>query len=82
MSSEGVVSVEEKVVEEKSECDVEKEDAAEEESQVIRVAVVGCSHGELDTIYDTLRRRETDLQTKIDVLLCCGDFQVSICTRS
>lgn len=42
----------------------------------IRVAVVGCSHGELDIIFNEIRQREND--SKVDLLLCCGDFQVSI----
>lgn len=44
----------------------------------LNVAIVGCSHGELDKIFDTLRQRESDLQIKIDLLLCCGDFQVGL----
>ena len=33
-------------------------------------------HGELDIVYDTLRRLEEAEGIKIDLLLCCGDFQV------
>eukprot|EP00948_MAST-09A_sp_MAST-9A-sp1_P000469 g469.t1 len=39
------------------------------------VAVAGCSHGELDRIYDRLREAEKENNVKIDILLCCGDFQ-------
>ena len=52
----------------------------------IAIAIEGCCHGELDAIYDRLRRHEeeeaaaaatttTGTGTKIDLLLCCGDFQ-------
>ncbi|KAI1713364.1 calcineurin-like phosphoesterase domain-containing protein [Ditylenchus destructor] len=34
-------------------------------------AIVGCSHGEMDTIYDTL----SHYAIKFDLLICCGDFQ-------
>lgn len=36
---------------------------------VVRIAVEGCAHGELDAIYDRLKGSEVDL------LLCCGDFE-------
>lgn len=39
------------------------------------VAVQGCCHGELDAIYDRLRRYEETSGQKVDLLLCCGDFQ-------
>ena len=47
------------------------------------VAVQGCSHGELDSIYDALEAYRTQHLTtddpnnprNIDVLLCCGDVQ-------
>lgn len=32
-------------------------------------------HGELDKVYDTLRQLEEAEGVKIDLLLCCGDFQ-------
>ncbi|XP_065891093.1 lariat debranching enzyme-like isoform X2 [Dysidea avara] len=41
----------------------------------MKVAVVGCSHGEMDTIYDTILQLEARDNTKVDVLLCCGDFE-------
>ena len=40
-----------------------------------RIAVQGCSHGELTTIYETLLSYEKATKKKIHVLLCCGDFQ-------
>ncbi|KAH3767207.1 lariat debranching enzyme [Pelomyxa schiedti] len=41
----------------------------------INVAVVGCSHGELDLIYAEIRRQEAQRGIKIHLLLCCGDFE-------
>ncbi|KAL5210776.1 hypothetical protein ABZP36_006399 [Zizania latifolia] len=38
-------------------------------------------HGELDKVYDTLRRLEEAEGVKIDLLLCCGDFQVQAAAR-
>lgn len=32
-------------------------------------------HGDLDTVYATIKRLEELENTKIDLLLCCGDFQ-------
>jgi len=40
-----------------------------------QVAFVGCTHGELDTIYTTIAEIENAQQTKIELLLCCGDFE-------
>lgn len=41
----------------------------------MKIAVEGCCHGELDKIYETLELLEKKENTKVDVLLCCGDFQ-------
>ncbi|KAK7828854.1 lariat debranching enzyme [Quercus suber] len=41
----------------------------------MRIAVEGCMHGDLDTVYKTLQYAETKNNFKIDLLLCCGDFQ-------
>ena len=41
----------------------------------LRVAIVGCAHGELDNIYSTIAEMERSQRAKIDLLLCCGDFQ-------
>lgn len=38
----------------------------------MKLAVVGCAHGELETIYATLEKQQN---VKVDLLLCCGDFQ-------
>uniref|UniRef100_A0ACD5WB86 Uncharacterized protein n=1 Tax=Avena sativa TaxID=4498 RepID=A0ACD5WB86_AVESA len=41
----------------------------------MKIAVEGCMHGELDKVYDTMRRLEEAEGIKIDLLICCGDFQ-------
>ncbi|XP_016971365.1 lariat debranching enzyme [Drosophila rhopaloa] len=41
----------------------------------MKVAVEGCAHGELERIYETIAGIEKESGTKIDLLLCCGDFQ-------
>ena len=41
----------------------------------MKIAVEGCCHGELDKIYETLQHLEKKEGTKVDLLLCCGDFQ-------
>ena len=40
-----------------------------------QVAVEGCCHGELDKIYTSMQRLEKKEGIKIDLLICCGDFQ-------
>lgn len=45
----------------------------------MRIAVEGCSHGELDTIYKAILHLERLHKIKVDLLLCCGDFQ---CVRN
>ena len=47
---------------------------------MVKIAVEGCMHGDLDNVYSTLRYLEKVENTKIDLLICCGDFQV--CTAS
>ncbi|TKR95589.1 hypothetical protein L596_009733 [Steinernema carpocapsae] len=42
---------------------------------LLNIAVVGCSHGEMDAIYGTLNELEKEKGYKFDLLLCCGDFQ-------
>jgi len=52
-------------------------------SSSFTVAVQGCSHGELDSIYEALESyrdqklnaNNTQKSATIDVLLCCGDVQ-------
>ena len=41
----------------------------------LNVAVEGCCHGELDIIYDSIKKTEKERGTKVDLLLICGDFQ-------
>lgn len=41
-----------------------------------QIAVEGCCHGELDALYATLAHLEKVEGRKVDLLICCGDFQV------
>ncbi|ETW03109.1 hypothetical protein H310_05535 [Aphanomyces invadans] len=42
----------------------------------MRIAVVGCSHGELDAMYATIEHiNSLDAANPVQLLLCCGDFQ-------
>ncbi|CAM6102309.1 unnamed protein product [Calypogeia fissa] len=41
----------------------------------MKIAVEGCAHGDLENIYATLQHLERVENTKIDLLICCGDFQ-------
>uniref|UniRef100_A0A668AQW4 Debranching RNA lariats 1 n=1 Tax=Myripristis murdjan TaxID=586833 RepID=A0A668AQW4_9TELE len=41
----------------------------------MKVAVEGCCHGELDKIYETIGYLEKKEGVKVELLLCCGDFQ-------
>lgn len=41
----------------------------------MRVAVAGCGHGELDKMYESMQFIEQRDGIKIDLFLCCGDFQ-------
>lgn len=41
----------------------------------MKIVVEGCAHGELDQIYATIADMERAEGVKVDVLLCCGDFQ-------
>lgn len=43
----------------------------------MRIAVEGCAHGELDIIYETIQEMEKVNGKKIDLLICCGDFQAT-----
>jgi hypothetical protein len=42
---------------------------------VLHIAVQGCCHGQLDQIYKTIAEEELQTGVKVDLLLCCGDFQ-------
>ena len=41
----------------------------------VTIAIEGCCHGELDNIYSTLMHLQQVEGKKIDLLICCGDFQ-------
>ncbi|PXF48207.1 Lariat debranching enzyme [Gracilariopsis chorda] len=41
----------------------------------MRVAVVGCVHGEVDSLYAAIRELERRQSTKVDLVICPGDFQ-------
>lgn len=43
----------------------------------MKIAIEGCMHGDLDNVYATLLHLQQVEKTKIDLLICCGDFQVS-----
>ena len=40
------------------------------------VVVEGCCHGELDKIYDVIGQLQEREGLAVDLLICCGDFQV------
>ncbi|XP_019088880.1 PREDICTED: lariat debranching enzyme-like [Camelina sativa] len=41
----------------------------------MKIAIEGCMHGDLDNVYKTIQHHELIHNTKVDLLLCCGDFQ-------
>jgi len=41
----------------------------------MRIAIEGCTHGELENIYKTIKEIEDIEGYKVDMLICCGDFQ-------
>lgn len=41
----------------------------------MKIAVEGCAHGELEKIYDVVAELEKQQRIKVDLLICCGDFQ-------
>ncbi|KAJ8919810.1 hypothetical protein NQ315_006339 [Exocentrus adspersus] len=43
----------------------------------MKIAIEGCAHGELENIYDTIQLLEETESIKINLLICCGDFQSS-----
>ncbi|KAH0581213.1 hypothetical protein H2248_012330 [Termitomyces sp. 'cryptogamus'] len=44
-------------------------------SLLMKIAVEGCCHGELDAIYSHIAQLERKNGYKVDLLLICGDFQ-------
>lgn len=43
----------------------------------MKIAIEGCAHGELEKIYETIEELEKRDKIKVDLLLCCGDFQAT-----
>lgn len=41
----------------------------------MRIAIEGCTHGELDKIYETIAHLEQQSGEAVDLLITCGDFQ-------
>lgn len=41
----------------------------------MKIAVEGCAHGELDKIYECIETIQEREGIKLDLLICCGDFQ-------
>jgi lariat debranching enzyme len=41
----------------------------------MKIAIEGCAHGELERIYDIITETEKHQGIKVDLLICCGDFQ-------
>ncbi|XP_071451969.1 lariat debranching enzyme [Hetaerina americana] len=41
----------------------------------MKIAVEGCAHGELEKIYEAIEHLQQKEGIKVDLLLCCGDFQ-------
>lgn len=41
----------------------------------MKVAVVGCAHGELDSMYAAVEEIERAASTSVDLIVCAGDFQ-------
>jgi len=43
----------------------------------MKIAIEGCAHGELQRIYSTIDLIEKRDNMKVDLLICCGDFQAT-----
>lgn len=41
----------------------------------MKIAIEGCAHGDLNKIYDEILKRQEIAKIKVDLLICCGDFQ-------
>jgi len=44
---------------------------------IMKIAIEGCAHGELQQIYNTIDLIEKRDNIKVDLLICCGDFQAT-----
>jgi lariat debranching enzyme len=51
------------------------EQIGNQSQHTISIAIEGCCHGELDRIYERIAKHEEQTGQKIELLLCCGDFQ-------
>jgi len=56
-------------------CVADKVCTAVRMTRLLNVAVEGCCHGELDTIYQGIAENERKTRRKVDLLLVCGDFE-------
>ncbi|KAG8229108.1 hypothetical protein J437_LFUL009577 [Ladona fulva] len=43
----------------------------------MKVAIEGCAHGELEKIYEAIDHLQIKEGVKVDLLICCGDFQAT-----
>ncbi|EGC37717.1 hypothetical protein DICPUDRAFT_86844 [Dictyostelium purpureum] len=41
----------------------------------MKIAIEGCCHGEIETIYNSLVNIEKVTNSKVDLLICCGDYE-------
>jgi len=41
----------------------------------MKIAIEGCAHGELNKIYESILYIQEREKIKVDLLICCGDFQ-------
>ncbi|KAJ1985303.1 lariat debranching enzyme [Dimargaris verticillata] len=39
------------------------------------IAIEGCCHGELDRVYESVKRKQKKLKRRIELLIICGDMQ-------
>lgn len=57
-----------------TEVEIDHAEKRDDES-ILRIAVAGCSHGEMDMIYERLAQWEQQGNFKADLLICCGDYE-------
>jgi len=43
----------------------------------IKVAIVGCCHGTMSSLYASIKKTERTYNVKVDLVIICGDFQVN-----
>ena len=43
----------------------------------LRVAVIGCAHGELDDVYAAVEEASSRGERPVQLVVCCGDFEAS-----